>query len=59
MIEGFTKNFNVNKLVYYEQTENVESAIQREKKIKNWKRIKKVELITSFNRKWEDQYEKL
>ncbi len=57
--EGFTKRFNVHRLVYYELGENAESAIGREKQIKSWNRLKKVELVSKFNPKWEDLYEKL
>lgn len=59
LVEGFTKKFNVSRLVYYEQTENVEGAIQREKQIKSWNRAKKVETVSKFNPKWEDLFEKL
>lgn len=59
LVEGFAKKFNVYGLIFYEQTENVESAIQREKQIKSWSRLRKVELISKFNPEWEDLYEKL
>lgn len=59
LTESFTKKFNVNRLVYHEQTENVESAIRREKQIKSWNRLRKVKIISEFNPKWEDLYEKL
>lgn len=58
-VDGFTKKFHADKLVYYEQTENVISAIQREKQIKSWDRSKKVKLVTDFNRDWVDLFEKL
>ena len=58
VVEGFTKKFNVNMLVYYEQTENVESAIQREKQLKSWNRWRKVKLIVGFNPKWDDLFMK-
>jgi hypothetical protein len=45
-------------LVYYEQTENVESAIQREKQLKSWNRWRKVKLIVGFNPKWDDLFMK-
>jgi putative endonuclease len=41
-VEGFTKRYNLMKLVYYEVTEDVESAISREKQLKNWHRIGKL-----------------
>ena len=49
LVNGFTKRYNVSKLVYYEATENIESAIVREKQIKGWLRRKKVALIESSN----------
>ena len=52
--KGFTKRYNVSKLVYYETTNNVESAIAREKQIKGWLRNKKVALIESLNPYWSD-----
>jgi len=52
--EGFTKKYNVTKLVYYEVTDNVESAIMREKAIKDGSRRKKVELIKRMNAEWRD-----
>ena len=55
-IEGFTKRYNVNKLVYFEQTQDVESAIAREKQLKTFSRDKKNRLITHFNREWKDLY---
>ena len=54
VVESFTKRYNVNKLVYYESTENVDSAILREKQIKAGSRKKKIELIDSVNPKWKD-----
>lgn len=53
-ISGFTENYNVNKLVYYQVHENAESAILREKQIKNWRREKKIYLIENFNSEWRD-----
>lgn len=57
--KGFTSNYNVNKLVYYESTENVESAIRREKQIKSGSRKKKMDLIQSINSDWQDLYDNL
>ena len=54
VVDGFTKRYNISKLVYYEATDDVESAIAREKKIKGWLRSKKVALIESLNPYWED-----
>ena len=56
-VPGFTSRYNVDKLVYYETTDNIESAIQREKQLKSWKRQWKVELIDKFNPEWKDLYE--
>jgi len=49
MVEGFTKRYNVHRLVWYELYENMESAIEREKRLKEWKRKWKLELIESTN----------
>lgn len=54
MIEGFTKKYNITKLVHYEVTDDIESAIAREKKIKGWLRSKKIALIESMNPNWDD-----
>lgn len=54
LIPGFTSRYNINKLVYYETTENPEAAITREKQIKGWIRKKKIALIESMNPKWND-----
>ena len=55
-IEGFTKKYNIHNLVYYEITEDVNSAIAREKQLKIWKRNWKIELIEKNNPKWKDLY---
>ncbi|MHB8339108.1 MAG: GIY-YIG nuclease family protein [Ignavibacteriaceae bacterium] len=54
MLEGFTKKYNVDKLVYYEHTSNVDAAIAREKEIKKWRREKKNKLIETNNPDWKD-----
>ena len=54
LVGGFTKRYNVSKLVYYEVTENIESAIVREKQIKGWLRSKKLALVESMNPEWDD-----
>ncbi len=54
LIDGFTKRYNVDRLVYYEMTSDVKSAIKREKQIKNLLRRKKEELINTFNPDWDD-----
>ena len=56
MVEGFTKRYDVHHLVWYELHETMESAIQREKQIKEWKRKWKLELIESANPNWRDLY---
>ena len=54
LIEGFTKRYNVTRLVYYEETPEVNEAITREKEIKTWRRSKKLDLIKSLNPEWKD-----
>ena len=53
-MDGFTKKYNVNKLVYYEHTTDVHAAIAREKEIKKWRREKKNKLVASVNPTWQD-----
>jgi len=53
-ISGFTKRYNVHKLVYYECFNDVKLAIQREKHLKKWKREWKNQLINENNPKWQD-----
>jgi len=59
LVDGFTKKYSVDKLVFYEETEDIMSAINREKNIKNWKRKWKLDLIEKFNKNWEDLYYKM
>jgi putative endonuclease len=59
LAEGFTKKYNVIKLVYYEVFEDIENAILREKQIKGGPRRKKVRLVNSMNEEWHDLYEGL
>ena len=54
LIEGFTSRYNVNRLVWYEATSDVRSAIIREKELKGWTRKRKVDLVTSSNPQWLD-----
>ena len=54
LADGFTKQYNVHKLVYYEHTNDVYSAISREKQLKNWSRSKKITLIERMNPEWRD-----
>lgn len=57
LIYGFTKKYNIDKLVYYETTGTIESAITREKQIKSGSRIQKKRLVNSMNAGWVDLYE--
>ncbi|MDQ7818204.1 MAG: GIY-YIG nuclease family protein [Melioribacteraceae bacterium] len=57
--EGFTKKYNVKTLVYYEIINNINLAIQREKRLKKWLRKWKIELITKFNPEWKDLYDEI
>jgi putative endonuclease len=59
LIDGFTKRHNVDKLVYYEVTNDVVGAIFREKQLKAGARQKKVDLITATNPTWQDLYDRL
>jgi putative endonuclease len=54
LVEGFTKTYNVDKLVYFEETNDVNSALAREKEIKKWHREKKNNLVLRMNPKWND-----
>ena len=53
-VEGFTKKYNIHRLVYYEMHEDLVSAISREKQIKKWNRAWKLELIEKQNPDWRD-----
>ncbi len=59
LVDGFTKKYNIHNLVYYETTEDISSAIRREKQIKKWKRKWKIELIEKKNPNWRDLYHDL
>ena len=59
LVEGFTKRLHVHNLVYYETSEDVNSAIAREKQLKRWKRKWKIELIERENPEWRDLYYEL
>jgi putative endonuclease len=56
LIEGFTERYGVHRLVWYEVHESMQSAIQREKQLKQWKRRWKLELIEDANPEWLDLY---
>ncbi|MEZ0306987.1 MAG: GIY-YIG nuclease family protein [Ramlibacter sp.] len=58
-LKGFTDRYRVHDLVWFEGTPSIETAIQREKQIKNWKREWKVALIEKGNPQWKDLYETL
>ena len=58
-VEGFTKTYHVDKLVYYETTGDVISAIDREKQFKSWSRKMKIELIECMNPDWRDVYDEI
>ena len=57
VVEGFTEKYDVDKLVWFEQHENAESAITREKQMKEWKRDWKIKRIAEMNPDWDDLYD--
>jgi len=57
MVGGFTKRYSVHQLVWYELHDKMESAIEREKRLKEWKRVWKLELIEKTNPNWHDLYD--
>jgi putative endonuclease len=59
LVKGFTAKYKINKLVYYEVGEDIESAILREKQIKSWSREDKVKLVNTMNKDWHDLYGEL
>ncbi len=56
IIEGFTKRYGIKTLVYYEVFDDINNAIKREKEIKGWLRVKKIQLIENVNKSWLDLY---
>ena len=56
LVEGFTKRYGIHQLVWYEVHETMESALEREKRLKEWKRKWKVQLIQKTNPNWKDLY---
>lgn len=54
LVEGFTKKYNLEKLVYFEVFNNIEDALRREKQLKNWHRQWKMNLVESVNQEWKD-----
>lgn len=57
VVEGFTEKYDVDKLVWFEQHDNAESAITREKQMKEWKRDWKIKRIVEMNPDWKDLYD--
>jgi putative endonuclease len=53
-VEGFTSRYNIDRLVYYEETNDVWAALNREKQLKGWMRVRKLELIGDVNPEWHD-----
>ena len=56
LADGFTKKYEVKRLVHFERFEDIQTAIQREKSLKRWNRAWKIELIESANPAWDDLY---
>jgi putative endonuclease len=56
LTKGFTKKYGVHKLVYFEQFDDIENAISREKRLKKWNRAWKIRLIEELNPNWDDLY---
>ena len=59
LVDGFTKKYNITKLVYYKDTMNAGEAIVKEKKIKAGSRARKIELVESMNKEWRDLYDEI
>ena len=57
LVKGFTNKYQIDKLVYFEETSDINAAISREKQIKGWLRKKKIALIESMNPGWKDLFE--
>jgi len=53
-LEGFTSRYGIDQLVYYEETDDVYAAISREKQLKGWMRIRKIQLVQDMNPDWHD-----
>jgi putative endonuclease len=54
LIDGFTKKYSISRLIYFEETSDVQTALAREKQIKKWGRAKKLDLVRSVNPEFED-----
>ncbi len=59
LVKGFTKEYGIHNLVWYEIHEDIEQAILREKRLKKWKRIWKIEEINKINPEWNDLYDQI
>ncbi|MCL5094245.1 MAG: GIY-YIG nuclease family protein [Patescibacteria group bacterium] len=59
LIDGFTKKYKCKKLVYFEGTKSIISALEREKQLKKWRREKKDDLVNQLNPDWKDLYESI
>ncbi len=59
LVEGFTKQYAVHRLVYFEQFDSIEQAILREKRLKKWDRAWKIQLIEENNPNWDDLYPRI
>src|SRR5262245_45012699 len=59
LVEGFTKQYGVHRLVYFEQYDSIEQAILREKRLKKWNRAWKIQLIEENNPNWDDLYPRI
>lgn len=59
LVEGFTKKYDLNKLVYYEIADTIDVAILREKQIKGGSRKKKLDMVNKFNKEWNDLYDSI
>ncbi len=57
LVKGFTKRYGVHRLVWYEMHDNMEAAIEHEKRLKEWSRIWKLNLIERSNPNWQDLYD--
>ena len=53
-LNGFTKKYNVSRLVWYNETNDIQTALEWEKKIKGWSRKKKIDMIEKNNPQWQD-----
>ena len=59
LVEGFSAKYNLDKLIYFEQLDDMQNAIQREKRLKRWNRDWKIQLVNEYNPRWIDLYPSL